>query len=341
LTFRARFLANIIRFASQRGAGRNSLLAITGHSMEELNDDSLEFPAAVYNHLVEEAVRQTGDPLFGLHTGEYMSLSAAGLITQIIQSSSTVGEALQYICDFNNLGCRAMPYEVKRSGNEVQVQLHANPAWAQQSAVAVRHTAEAGLVFTLRQFQHLTQERYLPLRVELTFDRNGPIEEYERLFLSRVYFGKEMNALILDPAWLEAPIVTSDFHLLQILVRYAEERLAREQSTGFYAVVRQSILHLLKPQFPTIDQVAGNLNISVRTLQRRLRQEGLTFKQMLDELKQDLALDYLSNPSLSVKEIGHLLDYSDTSAFVRSFKRWKGLTPNAYRTENRRAAERI
>jgi hypothetical protein len=222
LTFRARFLANIIQFAAQRGAGRNSLLEITGHSMEELNDDSLEFPTTVYNQLAEEAVRQTGDPLFGLHTGEYMSLSAAGLITQIVQSSSTVGEALQYICDFNNLGCRAMPYEVKMAGKEVQVQLHANPAWEKQSALAVRHTVEAGLVFTLRQFQNLTHERYLPLRVELTFDRQGPIEEYERLFLSRVYFGKKVNALVLDPAWLDEPIVTSDYHLLQILVRYAE-----------------------------------------------------------------------------------------------------------------------
>ena len=88
----------------------------------------------------------------------------------------------------------------------------------------------------------------------------------------------------------------------------------------------------MKPQFPTIEQVAANLNLSVRTLQRRLKEEGLTYKIVLDELRKQFALDYIKNKELSVKEIAYLLDYAEPSSFIRTFKRWTGKSPNVYRS---------
>ena len=117
-------------------------------------------------------------------------------------------------------------------------------------------------------------------------------------------------------------------------MQHAREKLATlNVEFGFVTVVKQSILHLVKPQFPTIEQVAANLNLSVRTLQRRLTAEGVTYKLLLDELKQQLALDYLKNKELSIREIAYLLDYAEPSSFIRSFKRWTGKTPKAYKAK--------
>ena len=77
----------------------------------------------------------------------------------------------------------------------------------------------------------------------------------------------------------------------------------------------------------------ANLNISVRSLQRRLREEDLTFKSALGELKRQFTLDYLCNNRLIIKEIAHLLDYADISSFIRSFRRWMGVSPEQYRLQ--------
>ncbi|NRA12289.1 MAG: helix-turn-helix transcriptional regulator [Crocinitomicaceae bacterium] len=87
----------------------------------------------------------------------------------------------------------------------------------------------------------------------------------------------------------------------------------------------------LKPELPTVDKVSSHLNISSRTLQRKLKEEGNTYKDLIDELKLDFAISYLNQPELNILEITYLLNYADASAFNRSFKRWTGKTPSEHR----------
>ena len=114
MQFRARFIANIIQFASQQGADRRVLLDLVDSDLEGLMEESLMYPAAIYNQVIEKAVELTGDDCLGLHLGESLSLSAAGLIVQIAQSSRTVEEALYYLVEFANLGCAAMPFAAEK-----------------------------------------------------------------------------------------------------------------------------------------------------------------------------------------------------------------------------------
>lgn len=334
MTFRARFIANIIQFAGQQGADRQALLHLAGKRMEELNDDELTFETGVYNRVVEKALELTGDPYFGLHLGEYLSLSAAGLIVQIVQSSSTVLEGLHYLVEFANLGCQAMPFQLEEHNDQYALSLHPNPVWEEQSPAAVRHTMDGMVLFTLREFHSLTRQRYNPKRIDFRYARPQKFQEYERLFNCPVHFSRPFTALYLDPRQVREPVVTSDYHLLQMLVQYAQQKLTTlQKEKGFAGVVRQSIINLVRPQFPGVEQVAANLNISVRTLQRRLKEEGLTYKAVLDELKRQFALDYLRNESLSIKEIAYLLDYAEASSFIRSFRRWVGMSPEQFRRE--------
>ena len=77
--------------------------------------------------------------------------------------------------------------------------------------------------------------------------------------------------------------------------------------------------------------VARRLAVSPRTLQRRLKEEGLTYKAIIEDLRKEFAISYMQQPNLSVSEIAFLLSYADASAFIRSFKRWEGASPASWR----------
>jgi AraC-like DNA-binding protein len=330
--FRGRFISNIIRFAGQQGADTRQLLILTGKDFSQLNDDALFFDTDVYSKVVQQAAEQTGDIHFGVHLGEYLSLSAAGVVAQIAQVSGTILEALEYMVEYANLGCQEMPFELRETSDGWIVGLLPNQLWLEQSPVAVRHTMDGTIVFTLREFRALTLSRHEPQRIDFAYPKPKSILEYERAFQSPVHFGREQTAIHLNKAHVEMPIVSSDYDLLRVLVGFAEQKIRDTQrEAGFAATVKQSIINLVKPEFPTIDHVAANLNMSVRTLQRRLSDEGESYKSVIDNLRKHFATQYLQRADLSVKEIAYLLDYSDPSSFIRSFKRWHNTSPASYR----------
>ncbi|MEM7103747.1 MAG: AraC family transcriptional regulator ligand-binding domain-containing protein [Bacteroidota bacterium] len=332
MKFRARFVANVIRFATQQGASSTQLLGIADHSFEELDNDTLEVDGAIYNAVVEEAVKLTGDSNFGLHLGDFLSLSAAGLITQIVQSSSNVLEALNYLVGYANLGCKSMPFQLDKKDDEWELSLNPLPIWRDQSPVAVRHTMDGMMMFTLREYHTLTHQKRNPVSIHFDYPKPKNALEYEDLFRCRVSFGKPRTIMFLNNRHVNERVITSDYHLLTVLVKHAESKLSEiRDEEGFVSVVKQSIINLVKPEFPNIEQVSSNLNISVRTLQRRLKEEGYTYKTVLEDLKKQFALDYLRNRNLTVKEIAYLLDYAEPSSFIRSFKRWTGQSPDKYR----------
>jgi len=298
-------------------------------------NEKLRVEAPVYNAVVRAALAKTADPYFGLHAGEHFNLGAAGLIAQITQTSTTMLEALQYCCEFSMLGCRAIPLTLKKTDDTYALRMKPDPLWQAQSPKTALHTLEGHLAFSLREYQQLVLGSQPPLRVHLTRDRPASVAEFERVFKAPLYFGQEEGALFFSARQLEAPVITSNYQLLRILVRHAEEQLAAvQQQTGTVYQVREAILQLMDFGLPSIEHVAANLHQSVRSLQRRLKAEGFTYQSITEDIRKALALSYLRQPNLSLTDIAALLDYSDSSTFSRSFKRWYGVAPRDWREGN-------
>lgn len=334
MAFNGKFVLNIAAFAAKLGADYQALIALSGQTESLLSAPESVVDREVYNAIIERAMEATGDPCLGLHMGEGLSLAASGLIGQITQTSATVKQALEYCCEFANLGCSELPMRMVKSGKYYKVYLQENDLWAQQSPRGYRNTAEGILVFTLREFQTLTRKQHHPAAVHFPWSAGVALEEYRRIFQAPLLFEQGEIALILHQAQVEQPIMTADFELLRILVAHAEQKSARlAQEAGFVNKVRQSMIQLVQPEFPTVEQVARHLNLSTRTLQRRLRTEGYTYQKLHNELRQEFAISYLKRPDLSISEVAYLLDYAETSAFSRAFKRWQGLAPQAWREE--------
>lgn len=333
MAFNGRFVLNLIHFAGRLGASQEELTLLSGKPAQELMQETCTIESPEYNAVIEGAIAATGDPFFGLHSGENLNLSAAGLILQITQTSETVKQALELCCKFANLGCSSLPMDLKEEEGYYLLTMTPNALWQKQSPVAVRHTIEGSLSFMLRQFQTLTHARHTPLAIHVTWPAPDDTLEYRRVYGAPVKFNKKEVAILLKKSHVEAHIATSDYKLLEVLIAYAEEKSAKiKQEQGYAAMVKESIIKLIQPSFPTITQVASHLNVSQRTLQRRLKAEGYLYKQLLDELRMEFAANYLKRPDLTISDVAFLLNYSDASTFSRSFKRWAGTTPGQYRS---------
>ena len=141
--------------------------------------------------------------------------------------------------------------------------------------------------------------------------------------------------MVLEAKLLDCPIEAADNELLKILKRHCQQILgARPKSIGLISEVQQLIATLLPSGQPKIDAVAQNLGMSSRTLTRRLTQDGLTYKDLLDELRRKLAFQYLSDERISIKKVAYLLGYSEISAFYHAFRRWTGSSPVRHRLKS-------
>jgi AraC-like DNA-binding protein len=156
--------------------------------------------------------------------------------------------------------------------------------------------------------------------------------EYERIFRVAVTFGSNRNALQLDEALLAScQFPTSPRYVSGVLRNHAEALLQKlERSQSIRDRVERVLMPMLQTRKVSIDVIAGTLGLSRQTLFRRLRADGVTFEQVLDELRHKLALHYLGVNKASVKRTARLVGYSDPSAFSRAFKRWTGYSPRVY-----------
>ena len=332
MAFNGRFVLNVIDFASKQGADRDALIALSNTSESNLLEESCFIENTVFSGVLEKSVEVTGDPFFGLHAGEHLNLSAAGIIAQLTQSSETVRQALELACSFANIECSSLPVQLIEEEDYFKLVLTANELWRQQSELAVQHCIEGLVAFKIRQFQSLTREEHTPIEVRLPWHGLKDEDEYRRVYQCPIQFNQVEAAILLKKVHVEERIINADYNLLRILVAYAEEKSAKiKQKQGFVGLVKESILNLVKPSFPGISQVAYTLNMSRRTLQRRLKNEGYVYKDVVDELRKDFAESYLRRENLTIGQVAALLDYADTSTFSRSFKRWHGMSPSEYR----------
>jgi AraC-like DNA-binding protein len=150
-----------------------------------------------------------------------------------------------------------------------------------------------------------------------------------RFFGCEIRFGADVDELMFPSSFQDLAVVSSDPYLNKLLIKYYEEALARRRAPqGSFAVNVENAIVLLMPHGKAqAPEVARKLGLGPRTLARRLSSEGLTFADVLRNLRRDLARRHLADEDLPISRIAWLLGYQDVSAFTNAFKRWTGKAP--------------
>jgi AraC-like DNA-binding protein len=272
------------------------------------------------------------DEAFGLHLAELYRPGDFGLLDYLAHSSRRLGDALERLCRYNRLLQDVAEIVLEVRGDRTEVwQRELRSVWIPP---AVTENALANLIVIGR---HLTGHAVLPLRVEFRHPAPSYQSEHARVFGCAVRFEAARDAVVLRTADLDLPLTNADPTLCSILDRHAQHLLDELPPTAsFGARVREMVAHALKDENPTAARLARKLRMSPRTLRRRLKDEGTTYEEVVDELRRALTERYLDHPDMSLSQIALLLGYSDTSAFRRAFRRWHGSSPATYRRRRRR-----
>ncbi len=185
-----------------------------------------------------------------------------------------------------------------------------------------------------------TKTKLNPKRVELRRPPD-PAHGHEAYFQCAIKYGARWNAIILRTSDLDLPFVTHNADLIEMLVPQLDRQLAgRKAQARIVDQVKWVLKRLLSGSRPDILLVAKELGMGARTLQRRITDEGASFRQLLNEARQELVRQYLSDPTIEINETAFLLGYEDPNSFYRAFRTWEGTTPAHWRSTQLASAQR-
>jgi AraC-like DNA-binding protein len=308
------------------GCDGAALLAEAGFDLKDLDGPDTRCPLVNTGELWRIAVAATGDPAFGIKVANHYKHTSFHALGYGISASSTLKEAFERVRRYCHVVSDAVDYQFIRQGSQYHFVII--------PAVVVAAEAIDALVSTyLRMSRSLIGSQYSPLLIELQRPRPAIIDDYERLWRAPLRFGAEQNRLIFDSDSIERLLDTGNPELARQSDAISSRYLARIERYNIVARVREVLSQRLEGSEPSQEDVADILNVSARTLQRKLGDSGTTFKEILDESRHEMALAYLSSPQHSVNEITYLLGFSCTSSFTRAFRRWTGLSPSDWRAK--------
>lgn len=330
------FISALLAYAVQRDVNPEKLCRLAGIAFDKLKAGNLKsIQQTQMDHLWLNVINLTGDPLFGLHFGESLQLSALGVVGEIIMSSTNVGEAL-------TIASTLVPLITPMIGISIT---HNNDAFIvhfdcldkqQEKQATYKQTLDLLMVFVIHELDGLILEKIRPMKIKYKNNISDiNVKEYTRIMRSQPQRSKLENSITFPALYWNEPILSSNYELQKILVKQHQELLIQSASKNtFQAKIFNYLLANSYLGLVSIEQIAANFNVSARTLQRRLKLEGVSFQQVADEARKTLSIQYLSAGEYSVKQVSHMLGYNEISAFTRTFKRWTGMAPSGFRKQD-------
>lgn len=265
------------------------------------------------------------DPAFGLLTGQRMDPERFGIVGFLAMTSATLGEAFHQLCRFSRLNWWDVCHMTE---HEETVTIHLYPVMAGRPYTHAK--LEMGLAGLVTFAQRFTRHPIEPLSARVSRPRPACSALYEEILRCPVKFCDE-DSITFRRADMSRRLVSANPPLSAVLEQQADATFTRMVGTGFLDKVRVVVQRIMRAQDPSVSAVAGELAMSIRTLQRRLADEGVRFNDLVDDIRREAAERYLSAGKISMIEVAFLLGFADPNSFYRAFKRWTGTTPMAYR----------
>lgn len=268
----------------------------------------------------------TNDPGFGFKIVEASNKAGHQPAFLAACYAATFRDAVSRVARFKGLGaCEQFRFE-ERNG-----EFSISKDWVHATEPEPALLIDLTFAYLLELGRRGTGQDIKPIRIEFT--RSGPkTDVHPAYFACSIHYGAPCNRLVLRSVDLDRPFPGHNAEFLDLLtpaLAAALGELRAESTVG--EQVKVVLKRTLASGRPEIADVARDLGMSERTLQRRITDEGATFRALLIEARQELGRRLLSDSSMGIDEVAFLLGYQDTSSFYRGFREWEGMTPNRWR----------
>jgi AraC-like DNA-binding protein len=279
---------------------------------------------------LDYAAEAMNDSAFGLHLARQIDPRDAGLYFYVGSAAGDLAEALGLFSRYSRIVNEAFRQKLTQRSDDVAIESE----FVGLPKYAARQNMEfvvAGIRTALRT---ITGHNVTPANVTFSHNRNSDLREFERFFGCPVEFGAPYTSFQISADALRLPLITADPKLLRVLRPYCDAA-AKERNVKpgtLRSAVEAEVEKLLPHGKAKAENVAQALALSLRTLARRLADEGTTYGEVVDQLRKSLATQYLKDPGMSLGQIAWLLGYEGSTSFNHAFKRWTGRSPSADRS---------
>jgi len=312
------------------GVDGQALFNKAGIELKDNHDPDSRLPVDKMQEVWRSIVEETNDPCFGLKVAQYWHPSHFHALGYAWLASESLMDAFRRLARYGHIMSDALVITLEESVGEVLFKI----GWKIKTArdfkpsVLSIDASMATLVFMCR---FLYGDDFKPLHLMITRPRPDCMPEYSAFFQCGIEFESDYNGFILSRELLEKRLPTGHQALAslhdQVLLNY----LSKLDKDDICMQVQKKLVDNLSSGEISEEQMADSLHMSQRSLQRKLQQQGTSYKKLLDQTRRELATSYVKDKKRSLSEITFLLGFSEQSNFTRAFKRWEGVAPSEYR----------
>ncbi|MFT7260599.1 MAG: AraC-like DNA-binding protein [Glaciecola sp.] len=314
-----------------QGANEQHILAKAGLTSAQLQQLKSRVSPAQLASIIDSSWRLNGDEFLGL-TEQKVKRGMFALLAGRLISCKTLEEVLSHTSDFYNLTGDQLQFEIEKKEANVFCSLNANFESKRTDSTPNSLLTEL-LLLIFHRFASWLIGELIPLnKVCVQHIKPAHHEEYRLMFPCRCEFENRKNALVFDAKYLRFPVVQNADSLSEYLEQVPLQWLRKQSYYDTYSakvirVLENSVLE----EETHLDSVASTLNMSARTLRRKLIAEGCRFQQLKDNMRRDKAINLFEQDELTIAQIGLAIGFTELATFSRAFKHWTGVSPSTYR----------
>ncbi|MFJ2991013.1 AraC family transcriptional regulator [Collimonas sp. NPDC087041] len=322
------FMRVLFEYLKNQGVDASTLL--NEPAPDEIDRVLTRYPMQRWVSHLQRAAAHLEDPLLGLHMGRTITPAHFGVIGYIFASCPTLGASLLRLQAYERLVQEVdqHPMEVPIfDGDDLVLKW---PGGSSGGHGRLNH--EFGIATFLHFARAISSQNSELKQVCFINPEPSSPQAYRDFFKCEVLFNQAVTSIRVPLQSLTIPVRKPEPILIALLEKQANEFLNQLPATNeFVMSVRRCVTSKIHEGEPELNNVASTLNITPRTLRRHLDKYDTSFRELLEEIRQQLAKQYLLDPALQLSDIAQLLGYSEQSNFNRAFLRWTGSTPNTYR----------
>ena len=325
-------LKTVVDVAEMTGVCRSDLLASMELCDEQLESSGFRLPAQATIELLKDVIARSGDQGFGLLVGREVKPGSLNSLGYALMSAKNLDEALKIQKAFGGIISDCAELKVSFKGDFIVVSFTVES----DDLEAVRPLNDMFMSTIWNYSNWITRTDGKLHAITFTHPEPSYKEAYTEIFGLVPEFGQDACSFVFDKKFLEDPLYQADASLNALMQERSQtERDKTKSSVSVYAAVAYQVRKLLPVQKATLILVAEQLNMSEQTLRRKLGSEGISYQQIKDNLRHDLANKLLNNRHISIAQISKQLNYSEPRAFSRAYKQWSGQTPQLYRSQRK------
>ncbi len=323
------WVKGIVEMLAGEGLDVHALLDAAAIDAQALNAPDSRIPTEKISRLWELSAERSGNPAIGLAQHQVARPASFDVVGYTMMSCANLRAALERLKRFMLILSDALTMHLddEHRGYRMSFELFGG------GRPVPRQRVEFIVVTVIGFLRWISGREVHPAAIDLPYPPPADPAPYRMAFRCPVSFGSSRSSVLFAHADMTMSLPTSNPMLADLHERFAGDYLQRFDHAQTSYRAREVIIRLLPDGEPRRDQVANELHMSERTLQRRLEEESTSFRQLLDSTRRELAEQYLGRLHLSLAQAAYLLGFADQRSFFRACKRWFEVSPGQYRKQ--------